>query len=70
VITAVDPASPAAEKRLLPGMVVAEIDQQPVTSPAEFQSRIDALQKEGKKSAMLTVLSPTGDSTIVVLGLK
>jgi serine protease Do len=70
VITAVDPASPAAEKRLLPGMVVAEIDQQPVTSPAEFQSRIEALQKEGKKSAMLTVLSPTGDSTIVVLGFK
>jgi serine protease Do len=70
VITAVDPSSAAAEKRLLPGMVIAEIDQHPVMSPAEFQSRIDALQKEGKKSAMLTVLSPTGDSTIVVLGLR
>jgi serine protease Do len=70
VITGVDPASPAGEKRLLPGMVIAEIDQHPVTSQAEFQSRIEALQKDGKKSAMLTVLSPTGDSTIVVLGLK
>jgi len=70
VITAIDPASPAAEKRLTPGMVIAEVDQQPVNTPAEFQSRIDALQKDGKSSAMLMVLSPSGDSTIVVLGLK
>jgi len=70
VITGVDPASSAAEQRLAPGMVIAEVDQQPVSSPAEFQSRIDALQKGGKKAAMLTVLSPSGDSSIVVLGLK
>ncbi len=70
VITAIDPASPAAEKRLTPGMVISEVDQQPVNTPAEFQSRIEALQKEGKNSAMLMVLSPSGDSTIVVLGLN
>jgi serine protease Do len=70
VITAIDPASPAAQQRLTPGMVIAQVDQQPVNTPAEFQSRIDALQKEGKKSAMLTVISPSGDSAIVVLGLK
>ena len=70
VITSIDPASPAAEKRLSPGMVIAEIDQQPVNTPAEFQSRLEALQKEGKNSAMLMVVSPSGDSTIVVLGLK
>jgi serine protease Do len=70
VITGIDAASSAAEQRLTPGMVVAEVDQQPVNTPAEFQSRIEALQKDGKKSAMLTVLSPSGDSAIVVLALK
>jgi serine protease Do len=70
VITAIDPSSSAAEQRLTPGMVIAEIDQQPVNTPSEFQSRIESLQKDGKKSAMLTVLSPSGDSAIVVLGLK
>jgi serine protease Do len=70
VITAIDPASSAAEQRLTPGMVIAQVDQQPVNTPADFQNRIDALQKQGKKSAMLTVLTPGGDSAIVVLGLK
>src|SRR6185369_14809944 len=32
VITGVDPNSPAAEKRLAPGMVIAEVQQQPVNS--------------------------------------
>src|SRR5579884_1553606 len=31
VITGVDPASSAAEQRLAPGMVIAEVDQQPVS---------------------------------------
>jgi serine protease Do len=70
VITGVDPDSAASEKRLVPGMVIAEVDQRAVTSPADFKSRIEGLQKDGKKSAMLTVLTPSGDSTIVVLGLK
>jgi serine protease Do len=70
VITAIDPSSSAAEQRLTPGMVIAEVDQQPVNTPAEFQNRIESLQKDGKNSAMLTVLSPSGDPAIVVLGLK
>ena len=31
VITGVDPNSPAAEKRLAPGKVIVEIEQEPVT---------------------------------------
>ena len=70
LITGIDPNSPAAEKRLAPGMVITEVDQQPVSTPAEFKSRIDKLKKEGKKLVMLLVVSPDGDPSIVVLGIQ
>jgi serine protease Do len=70
LITGIDGNSPAAEKRLAPGMVIAEVDQQPVSTPAEFQSRIDKLKKDGKKLVMLLVVAPDGDSSIVVLGIE
>ncbi len=53
LITGVDPNSPAAEKRLQPGMVIAEVQQQPVTTAAELQQRIDKLRKDGKKAVVL-----------------
>ena len=51
-------------------MVITEVDQQPVSTPAEFKSRIDKLKKEGKKLVMLLVVSPDGDPSIVVLGIQ
>ena len=70
LITGVDPDSAAAEKRLAPGMVIAQVNQEPVNSPAEFDSRIAKLKKDGKKLVMLLVVSPDGDPSIVVLGIK
>jgi serine protease Do len=70
LITGIDPNSPAAEKRLTPGMVISEIEQEPVNSPAEFESRVAKLKKDGKKLVMLLVVSPDGDPNIVVLGLQ
>jgi serine protease Do len=70
LITGVDPNSPAAEKHLMPGMVIAEVQQQPVGNAGELQSRVDKLKKDGKKSAVLLVVSPDGDSSFVVLGLQ
>jgi serine protease Do len=70
LITGIDRDSPAAEKRLAPGMVITEVDQQPVNTPAEFQGRIDTLRKDGKKLVMLLVVSPDGDSSIVVMGIE
>ena len=70
VITGVDANSPAAEKRLAPGMVIAEVQQQPVTSAAELQSRIDKLKKDGKKAVVLLVVSPDGDPSFVALSLQ
>jgi serine protease Do len=70
LITGVDANSPAAEKRLIPGMVIAEVQQQPVANAAELQTRIDKLKKDGKKAVVLLVVSPEGDPSFVALSLQ
>ena len=70
LITGVDANSPAAEKRLAPGMVIAEVQQQPVATAADLQQRIDKLKKDGKKAVVLLVVSPDGDPTFVALSLQ
>jgi serine protease Do len=70
LITGVDPNSPAAEKRLAPGMVIAEVQQQPVASAAELQQRVEKLKKDGKKAAVLLVVTPDGDPSFVALSLQ
>ena len=70
LITAVEPNSAAAEKHLMPGMVIAEVQQQPVSTAAELQQRIDKLKKDGKKAVVLLVLTPGGDPSFVALSLQ
>jgi len=70
LITGVDANSPAAEKRLAPGMVIAEVQQQPVANATELQQRIDKLKKDGKKAAVLLVVTPDGDPSFVALSLQ
>ncbi len=70
LITGVDANSPAAEKRLVPGMVIAEVQQQAVTNATELQQRIDKLKKDGKKAVVLLVVSPDGDPSFVALSLQ
>ena len=70
LITGVDPNSAASEKRLMPGMVIAEVQQQPVATAAELQQRIEKLKKDGKKAVVLLVVSPDGDPTFVALSLQ
>ncbi len=70
LITAVEPNSAAAEKRLMPGMVIAEVQQQPVTTAAELQQRIEKLKKDGKKAVVLLVVTPDGDPSFVALSLQ
>ena len=42
-------------------MVIAEVQQQPVSTAADLQPRIEKLKKDGKKAAVLLVVSPDGD---------
>src|SRR5450759_1602556 len=70
LITGVDANSAAAEKRLSPGMVIAEVQQQPVSSADELQQRIEKLKKDGKKAVVLLVVTPDGDPSFVALSLQ
>ena len=70
LITGVDANSPAAEKRLIPGLVITEVQQQPVTNAADLQKRIEQLKKDGKKAVVLLVVSPDGDPSFVAIGLQ
>ena len=70
VITAVEPGSAAAEKRLSAGDVIVEVAQEPVASAADVQKRVDQLKKEGRRSALLLVANAEGELRFVALGLQ
>ena len=68
VVSAVDPASPAADKNFRPGDVIVEAQNQPVKTPADLEARVDADAKAGKKAELMLV-SRGGDTTYVGLRL-
>jgi serine protease Do len=70
VITAVEPGSVAAEKRLNAGDVIVEVAQEAVADAEAVQKRIDTLKKEGKKSALLLVANAEGELRFVALSLQ
>jgi serine protease Do len=70
LITKVDPNSQAAEKRLQPGMVIAEVQQEQVRTATQVQERIEQLKKAGNKAVVFLVVSPDGDPTFVALSLQ
>jgi serine protease Do len=70
VITGVESGSAAAEKRLNAGDVIVEVAQEAVANADAVQKRIDALKKEGKKSALLLVANAEGELRFVALTLQ
>jgi DNA-binding transcriptional regulator YhcF (GntR family) len=68
VVSAVDPASPAADKNFRPGDVIVEVQSQPVKAPADVEARVDADAKAGKKVELMLV-NRNGDLTYVALRL-
>ena len=70
VITGVDGASDAAEKRLSAGDVIVEVAQEAVANAADIKKRIDQLKKDGKKSALLLVSNSDGELRFVALSLQ
>ncbi|MBM3578388.1 MAG: DegQ family serine endoprotease [Alphaproteobacteria bacterium] len=70
VITAVDPRSDAAEKRLQPGEVLLEVNQEAVSDPAEVVKKVKALKNDGKKTALLIVANGQGDAHFVALPVE
>ncbi len=70
LITAVDPRSEAAEKRLQAGEVLLEVNQEAVNDPAEAVKKIKALKDAGKKTALLIVANGQGDAHFVALPVE
>ncbi len=70
VITGVKPDSEAADQHLVPGMVISEVQQEPVDNTADLEKRIAKLRKDGKRTVVLLVVTPDGNTTFVALKLE
>ena len=70
VITKVEPNSNAADKRISVGELIVEIGQEAVNSPEDVTKCLDALKKEGKKSALLLVSNAQGEVRFVAVAMN
>nr|WP_246161532.1 DegQ family serine endoprotease [Segnochrobactrum spirostomi] len=61
VVTDVDPASNAAEKRIQAGDVIVEVAQEAVTSPKDVVAKFDKAKKDGRKTVLLLLANAAGD---------
>jgi serine protease Do len=55
VVTDVAPDGTAATRGLKPGDVIVEVQQEPVSTPAEVQSRVDSVRKQNRKSVLMLI---------------
>jgi serine protease Do len=69
VVTSVDPGSNAADQNVQAGVVLLEVSGEPVTTAAELRTRVEALKKAGKKSALLLLLTPGGEQRFVAVAI-
>ena len=69
VVTGVDANSPAAQKNILPGEVILEINQDPVHAPADIARKMRILKTAGKKWVLLLVSTPQGEERFVAVNL-
>jgi serine protease Do len=70
VVVKVDPNSPASDKRIGPGDVIVEVQQEAVEAPDAVLKRVDAVKKDGKKSILMLIANPQGEVRFVALGLE
>ena len=70
VVTDVDRSSPAADKGLKAGQVIVQVGQEAVASPSDVEKQIDALRKQGKRSALLLVSDGDGRQEFVTIPLN
>ena len=55
VVTDVSPNGSAAARGLKPGDVIVEVQQQPVGTPADVQSRVDDVRKQNRKQVLMLI---------------
>jgi serine protease Do len=69
VITKLASGSAAAEKGIAVGEVVVEVSQEPVALPDDVAKRVDALKKDGRRSALFLIANKAGELRFVPLKL-
>ncbi len=69
VITGIDAESEAASKGLLPGDLITEAGQQPVTTLSDFEDRVTEASDAGRRSILL-LIRRGGDPRFVALSLE
>ena len=69
VVTKVEPNSVAADKRINVGDVIMEVQQEVAATPEAVMKKVDALKKDGKKSVLLLVANPQGETRFVAVPL-
>ncbi len=70
VVTRVEPGSPAAERRVQPGEVIVEVNQQAVAAPADVQRQIEALRGQGRRTALFLISNPQGEQRFVAIAIE
>lgn len=70
LIVEVDPGSYAADKGIEAGEILVEVGQEPVATPDDVAARVEALKKDGRKSALLMLSTQSGDLRFEVLRLE
>lgn len=70
VITAVDPSSDAGTKQLQPGMIVLSANNAAVTTAAEFDAQIRAVQQSNRSAIMLRIQPPGQAPVFLPLRLR
>ena len=52
------------------GSVITEIGQEAISKPEDVETRLAALEKDGRKKALLLVAAKDGQLSFIVLNLK
>ena len=69
VITSVAKGSDAERQGLLAGLVISEVNQQPIASLADFAGRVDAAREAGRPAVLFKVTDPAGTNRFVAIKL-
>ena len=69
VVTALEKNSPAAEKGVMLGDVVSEVDQQEIKTAKDVEDKVKAALKEGRSSVLLFI-SRKGDMRFIAVKLE
>nr|MBA2467485.1 PDZ domain-containing protein [Sphingomonas sp.] len=67
IVTAIDPASDAAEQGMQRGDLIVSVNRQAVTTPAQVMAAVAASRRAGRTSVLLLIKRGPGPETFVAV---